>query len=350
MQIRYKPLPVAKRFPLTISRGTAAGSENLLLSVTHDGLVGYGEFAPFSLGGGYASDAAAARADLDEWTPALADLAPWEMQRIEAVVAERGGGRGTRCALDMALHDWLGKKAGLPVWHLLGGDPRRIVATSVTVGINPPEVVRERVPELLARTGARSLKIKLGSPEGLEADRAMFAVVRALTPPGVSLRVDANGGWDMEAARKMLRWLAAQGVAYVEQPLPLGQEADLPVLFRDRPLPLFADESCHTAQDVPALADRVDGINLKLMKAGGIREGLRLIHAARAHGLQVMMGCMSETSLAIAASASVSSYADHLDLDSHLNLLPDPFIGLGWFEGRVLPGEKPGLGVERRAA
>jgi len=199
----------------------------------------------------------------------------------------------------------------------------------------------------MARLSPKALKIKLGSPEGLEADRAMFAVVREMTPPGVALRVDANGGWTVAGAQEMLRWLAERGVEYVEQPLPRGQEADLPTVHRNAPLPIFADESCRTAADVPKLADRVDGINLKLMKAGGIREGLRVIHTARAHGLTVMMGCMSESSLAIAASAHLSPFADYLDLDSHLNLLPDPFTGLTWADGRVLPDTTPGLGVRR---
>lgn len=347
MQIRATTIQLTKRYPLTISRGTSAGSENLVVEVTHDGLTGLGEMAPTAIGGDTAEDAASAQADLARWEDALAELAPWEMQRAEAVFAARGGGRAAFAALDMALHDWLGKRTGLPVYRLLGGDRSRIVPTSVTVGINPPEVVRERVPELLARLTPKALKVKLGSPAGLEADRAMFAVVREMTPPDIALRVDANGGWSVEGARKMMRWLADHGVEYVEQPLPLGQEADLPALYRDRPLPLFADESCRVAADVPKLADRVDGVNLKLMKAGGLREGLRVIHAARAHGLKVMMGCMSESSLAIAGSVHLSPFADHLDLDSHLNLLPDPFTGLAWDAGRALPGDAPGLGVRR---
>ncbi len=346
MQIHIHPLPLNKRYPLTISRGTSAGSDNLLVEVTHDGIMGRGEFAPYSLGDGGAENAASARADLEHWREELAEIAPWEMQRAESVL-DTGNSRAARAALEMALHDWMGRRIGLPVYQLLGGDLSRIVPTSVTIGINLPDVVRERVPELLERTGARSLKIKLGSPNGLEADQAMFSVVRESTPPGIALRVDANGGWSVEGARRMLRWLAERGVEYVEQPLPLGQEADLPAVHKDAPLPLFADESCRTAADVPLLAGCVDGVNLKLMKAGGIREGLRVIHAARAHGLKVMMGCMSESSLAIAASAHLSPFADYLDLDSHLNLLPDPFTGLRWTEGRVLPGDGPGLGVTR---
>lgn len=343
MQIRTRSLPLTKRYSLTISRGTSAGSENLLVEVEHEGIIGFGEMAPVSIGYGEET-ADGASAELDGLAELLADMAPWEMQRIEAIVGDTVGS-AARCGLDTALHDWLGKRTGMPVYALLGLERERIVPTSITVGINPPEIVRERIPELMARLNPRALKVKLGSPAGIEADREMIAVVKEAVPAGVSIRVDANGGWTVDSARDMIRWLAERGVEYVEQPLPVGQEEDLPSLCYDSPLLIFADESCRVAADVPRLAGRVHGVNLKLMKAGGIREGLRLIHTARAHGLQVMMGCMSESSLAIAASAHLSPLADHLDLDSHLNLLPDPAEGLLWLGGRVLPGDGPGLDV-----
>lgn len=348
MRITVRPLPLTKRYPLTISRGTSAATENLLVEVTDGGVTGIGEFAPVGIGAGVREDAASARANVLAWEDYLTGVSPWEMQKVEAVFRETGGGHAAFCALETALHDWQGKALGVPVYRLLGGDIAHIVPTSITVGINPPDVVRERIPELMARLAPKSLKIKLGSPAGLDADREMFAVVCERTPPGVAVRVDANGGWTVDGAREMMRWLAERGVEYVEQPLARGQEADLPTVLKDRPMPVFADESCRVAADVPVLAALgVDGVNLKLMKAGGIREGLRVIHAARAHGLQVMMGCMSESSLAIAASVVLSSYADHLDLDSHLNLSPDPFTGLAWTCGRVVPSDAPGLGVER---
>jgi L-Ala-D/L-Glu epimerase len=357
MRVAVSPHNLTKRFPLTISRGTSAGSSNLVVAIEHEGLTGIGEAAPFYVGHG-GDDATVLSARLEEWAALLADTAPWEMQRIEAILddqAECDGSEGieahrpasaARAALDMACHDWLGKKTGLPVYRLLGLDPEAIVPTSLTIGINSPDIVRERVPEMLSRLAPKLLKIKLGSPDGIEADRAMFSVVRELTPPHVGLRVDANGGWSVEDARFMIRWLAEQGVEYVEQPLPAGDEDFLPLIYSSAPIPIIADESCSCAADVPGLADRVHGVNLKLMKSGGIREGLRVIHTARAHGLKVMMGCMGESSLSIAASAHLSPLADYLDLDSHLNLLPDPFTGLHWHDGRVLPGDAPGLGVQ----
>ena len=345
MRIRTEAITLTKKHPLTISRGTSTFTEGLLIEVEHDGITGLGEMAPVNIGDG-PETAESARKDIEGWTSSLEKLAPWEMQKIETSVDAAGGGRAARAGLDFALHDWLGKKAGLSLFALLGGDIARIQPTTLTVGINRPEVAAERARELL-KDGALKLKIKLGSPEGIEADRAMFEAVREAAPSNIGLRVDANGGWTVDTARPMLAWLSERGVEYVEQPLPLGSEADLPLLFRDSPLPIFADESCRISSDVPGLADRVHGINLKLMKAGGMREGLRVIHAARAHGLQVMIGCMSESSLAIAASVHLSPLADHLDLDSHLNLAPDPCCGLHWQDGRVLPSESPGLGIRR---
>jgi L-alanine-DL-glutamate epimerase-like enolase superfamily enzyme len=346
MKIDLTLITLTKRIPLTISRGTSAGSENLIVAVTYEEVTGYGEMAPTS-GGAVAETAATAHADFDLWTPLLLDCTPWEMQRIESILAQYGGGQASRAALDMALHDWQGKRLGVPVWKLYGLDRDHIVPTSVTIGINPPDLLRELTPEILARTGARALKVKLGGPGGIEADQERFAAVQAAAQHPVAWRVDANGGWDVEGTRKMIAWLAAREVEFVEQPLPRGREADLPAVHRGSALPIYADESIYVAADIPPLAGSIDGVNLKLMKCGGLREALRIIHTARAHGLKVMMGCMSETSLAITAAAHLSPLADALDLDSHLNLLPDPYVGAEYVQGRIVPTDRPGLGVER---
>jgi L-alanine-DL-glutamate epimerase-like enolase superfamily enzyme len=249
-------------------------------------------------------------------------------------------------ALDVALWDRFGKVCGQPLWRLFGL-ARTSVATSITVGINPADVVREQAAEMLRRSGCRHLKVKLGSREGLEADQASFlAAAAAARPFGAGLRVDANGGWTLAGAKQMLPWLAARGVDYVEQPLPQGAEDQLAELFANRPLPIFVDESCSVAADVPGLADRVDGVNLKLMKTGGLTEALRLVATARAHGLQTMIGCMGESSLAISAGACIGSLFDYTDLDSHLNLRQDPAVGATLVDGVVLPPEQPGHGAQ----
>ena len=349
MNIQLRRIGLTKRIPLTISRGTSAGSENLIVSVEHDGVTGIGEMAPTS-GGALAESADTAAADFAVWTPLLESCDPWEMQRIDTIIDLYGGGRASRAALDMALHDWQGKRLGIPVWQLFGLDLDRIVPTSITIGINPPDVLREIVPEVLTRTGALAVKVKLGGPGGVEADQERFAAAQAAAPYPVSWRVDANGGWDVEPALAMIRWLARRGVEFVEQPLARGRESELPAIHHNSALPIYVDESICVAGDIPPLSASIDGVNLKLMKSGGLREALRIVHVSRAHGLKLMMGCMSESSLAITAAAHLSPLADALDLDSHLNLNPDPFVGAAYTQGRVMPDAMPGLGVTFREA
>ncbi len=353
MNITIKRFAVTKRYPLTISRGTSTGSENLLVTVEQEGITGIGEMAPTS-GGAIPETADTAQACLQRWRPLLESVSPWEMQRVETLLNVQEGERAAFCGLDCALHDWQGKRLQLPVWKLLGLDVSTLPPTSLTIGINPPDVIRVRVPELLARTGAKFLKVKLGNPQGIAADKASVeaaqeaaqAFAQETGHPPVGWRIDANGGWTVREAQHMLAWLAERGVLFVEQPLPRGREADLKTLHKNAPLPLYVDESVRTCRDIPPLAKYVDGVNLKLMKCGGLREALRIIHTARAHDLKLMIGCMSETSLAITAAAQLGSLVDELDLDSHLNLNPDPFTGAAYAEGIITPTNAPGLGVE----
>lgn len=347
MRVRYETFTVNKRFPLTISRGTTAQTTNLWLSIEADGIEGWGEASPFSIGM-YRESTETLLEAAQQVTTLLGPLHPTQRYRVEQLLKEHHIPSALRAAVDIALHDWLGKRTGLPLWKLWGLERESIVPTTVTIGINPPDVARQHVRDWLALTGARALKVKLGNPDGIEADKAMFLAVQEETPAGVTLRVDANGGWNLDGAITMCRWLAERGVEYVEQPLPKGMEDALCELYCQSPLPIFADESCFTSADVVRLADRVHGVNLKMMKCGGLSEAMRIVHTARAYGLQVMFGCYSDSSLAITAAAHLSPLADHLDLDSHLNLLDDPFVGAQWVDGRVIPGDLPGLGVQRR--
>jgi L-alanine-DL-glutamate epimerase-like enolase superfamily enzyme len=348
MQVWYETFTVHKRFPLTISRGTTAQTTNLWLRVEADGIEGWGEASPFSIGS-YRESTDHLLVAAQQVATLLQPLHPLDRQHIEELLQAHAVPYALRAAVDIALHDWLGKRAGHPLWRLWGLQRERIVPTTVTIGINPPDVARQRVRDWLALTGARALKVKLGSPDGIEADKAMFEAVREEAAEGLTLRVDANGGWSLADAIAMCRWLSERGVEYVEQPLPKGMEDALSELYRRSPLPLFADESCFTSADVVRLADRVHGVNIKLMKCGGLTEAFRIVHTARACGLQVMFGCYSDSSLSITAAAHLSPLADHLDLDSHLNLVDDPFVGATLQDGRVVPNDLPGLGVQRRA-
>ncbi|GBC94059.1 L-Ala-D/L-Glu epimerase [bacterium HR15] len=348
MQIAFATFTVQKRFPLTISRGTTAQTTNVWVRIEAEGIEGWGEASPFSIGD-HRQPTETILQGLMHARELLAELHPLQRQQAEIRLREAEVPSAACAALDMAMLDWLGKRVGLPLWQLLGLERERIVPTSVTIGINPPEIARQRVRDWLQLTDARALKIKMGNPEGIEADQAMFEAVReavaSSAPHPMALRVDANGGWSLADAIKMCDWLAARGVEYVEQPLRRGEEDSLPELYRRSSIPLFIDESCFDSRDVARFADRVHGINIKLMKCGGITEALRMVHTARALGLQVMYGCYSDSSLAISAAAQIAPLADHLDLDSHLNLLNDPFEGTSLQEGRVLPSDAPGLGV-----
>jgi len=348
MDIHWQPFTVHKRVPLTISRGTSHGSTNIWLRLQQDGIEGWGEATPFSIGEwGQSSDAIAT--ELASLAPLLKPLHPLEGQRLDDLLKDYGIGSATRAALDIARHDWLGKRAGLPLWQLWGLDRQRIGPTSVTIGISAPDTARQRLQDWLHQGPIHAVKVKLGSPDGLAADQAMLLALRSVLPTTTKLSVDANGGWSLSQALTMASWLAEQGVSYLEQPLARGQEADLYRLYDRSPLPLFVDESCFTSQDIPPLADRIHGINIKLMKSGGLSEALRMIHTAQAWGLQVMFGCYSDSSLANTALAHLSPLALHLDLDSHLNLKDDPFSGADFCAGHLLPNSQPGLGLSYHA-
>ena len=342
MKIKLYKVLLKKRFPLRISRGTRGDSYNIFVSYTHDGIVGWGEAAP-----GKNELADSPEKVADELKRLIASgiegLSIYEIeQRARAMKIAPCAYAG----LDIALWDWTAKKANVPLYRLLGF-PKPTKATSVTIGINPPEVVKERIPLLLNGTGVRSLKIKLGAPEGIEVDKKMFEqVVQSSQAYDVKIRVDANGGWDLKSAIYMSKWLKDRGVNYIEQPLKEGHEDQLPELYQKSVLPIYLDESCRFAEQIPNWANAVDGVNLKLMKCGGITEALRIIATAKAFGLKTMIGCMSESSIAIAAGAALSGVLDHIDLDSHYNLSPDPCSGAPMVNGITMPTENIGHGAQ----
>jgi L-alanine-DL-glutamate epimerase-like enolase superfamily enzyme len=344
MEVSVQPFTVHKRVPLTISRGTTATSTNLWLKIRADGIEGWGEAAPFSIGSRHQT-LHQLQQDMERLQGAMSDYHPWDRQAIASAIQPLDLQSASQAALDVALWDWCGKATQQPIWKLLGLSLPTIAPTSVTVGIMDPDAAFQRAHSWLQQTQAQAIKIKLGSPKGIEADQAMFQAIYGQMPAHISLSVDANGGWNLDQALTMAQWLGERGITHLEQPLPVHLDPQLSLLRQQSPVPIFVDESCFHSQDIPRLAPLVDGINIKLMKAGGITEALRMIHTARACGLKVMFGCYSDSSLANGAMAQLSPLADYLDLDSHLNLQDDPFTGLILSNGRILPSANPGLGL-----
>ena len=331
--IRHHPLDLHLRHTFRIARGASDMRENLLVELEHEGVVGLGEAAPIRR---YGEDRASAAAAVEEMARRLQDPRAFGVAARAAAVA---GQRSAEAAVDMALHDLAARRLGVPLFELLGLDPTRTPQTSFTIGLDAPDVVVRKVREAAAYP---ILKVKMGAAD----DRAVLSAVRDTTDRPI--RVDANEGWTPADALERLDWLARLGVEFVEQPLPAEQVEETRALRRQSPLPFYADESVHRAEDIPRLVGAFDGINIKLMKCGGIAEALRMIAVARAHGMKVMLGCMIESSVAITAAAHVSPLVDTADLDGNLLLDRDPFRGATVVDGRLELPRAPGLGVTPR--
>ncbi len=337
------PRRLAKRVPLRISRGVRTHSEAIQLRWSEDGVEGWGEAVPFSVGGhGETVEDILADFEAHTW---LRETSAWDRQAIDRRLFEAGASSAFRAAVSQAVWDWTGKRLGCPVWRLLGltPDPRPFV--SATIGISSPDEAVRRVRQWQDVGEIRFFKMKLGSPEGVAADRAMFSAVHEYLGPDYRISVDANGGWLLRDAIEMSSWLQERGVDHLEQPLARGREDELPALRAAAALPVFVDESCCSAADLLRIAGAIGGINIKLMKCGGIDEALRLIALARAHGLKILLGCYSNTTLGNTAAAALGGLVDYLDLDSHLNVESDPFVGVALEGGRLHLPPLPGFGV-----
>jgi L-alanine-DL-glutamate epimerase-like enolase superfamily enzyme len=332
---RTRTVELHLRTPFRLSRGTSDVRHNVIFELEHDGVIGRGEAAPIPR---YRESAESAAEALERMAAGLADPRAFAVEGARLAVA---GQRAAQAAFDAALHDLAGRRLGVPVRELLGLDRRPLPPTSWTIGVDP-------IPEALAKVAAAGqyevIKLKMGVPGDMELLRAVRAATRQ------AIRVDANEGWTLEGARERLPELAALGVEFVEQPLPEAHLEETRELRRTSPLPLVADESVHDARDIPHLAGAFDGINVKLAKCGGIAPAIALIAAARAHGMKVLLGCMIESSLGIAAALAVAPLVDWMDLDGHLLIDNDPFAGLGLSGGRLVPSDAPGLGVEPAAS
>jgi L-Ala-D/L-Glu epimerase / N-acetyl-D-glutamate racemase len=332
---RIVTLELAETF--VISR-SARNSENVLVvELRHSGVSGFGEAQPLDH---YGESVESAQAYVEEYGELLGDD-PFAFEEVMERLPAREF--AARAALDAALHDLQGKLLGQPVWRLLGlrrGGP----PTSWTVWLGDPDDMAGRAETVLGRF--RRLKLKLGGNDGLDVERVR--AVRAVAGD-LPLQVDVNEAWSLDEALEVLPALAELGVEYCEQPLA-ARDPGGPELKERSPVPIYVDEDCHTLGDVAACAGRAHGINVKLAKSGGIREAVRMAHAARALGLGCMLGCMVESGLGISAGAQVASLFDHVDLDGNLLLAHDPWPGVPFVEGVQLPPEEPGLGVHAVSA
>ena len=326
---RIVTLRLAETF--VIARESSDEAEVVQVELRHDGATGFGEAAPIER---YDETAASALAYVEAHADLLGDD-PFALEEIEERLPP--GENAARAALDGALHDLQGKLLGAPTWRLLGL-PRTGPPTSWTVWLGDPDDMARRAQRAALRFSR--LKLKLGGADGLDVERVR--AVRGVTQ--LPLQVDVNEWWSLEEALDSLPRLHELGVDYCEQPLRAGDEGGRVVKERS-PIPIYVDEDCHRLESVAACAEIAHGINIKLAKSGGIREAIRMAHAARALGLGVMLGCMIESGLGIAAACAVAPLCDHVDLDGNLLIAEDPWPGVSFIDGVQVPSDEPGLGV-----
>jgi L-alanine-DL-glutamate epimerase-like enolase superfamily enzyme len=326
------------RHTWTTTMSSSEYRDTLQMRYSRDGVTGVGAGAPIVR---YHENARDAQKSVEAARAVILAADPWVLETALAEVFRRLGEQyAARAAVDIALHDWVGQRLGVPLYRLLGLDPARAPITTFSIGIDTPEVTKQKVREAASFP---VLKVKVG----LDTDEATIEAVRAVTDK--PLRVDANEGWkDKETAVRKIDWLAARGVEMIEQPMPAAMPEEAAWVKERSPIPVFADEACLRATSIPGLVAAYHGVNVKLDKAGGIREAVRMIHTARACGLEVMLGCMVSSSVSTTAAAHVSPLVDFADLDGNLLVANDPWEGVLVREGRLVLPDRPGLGLRRR--
>ncbi len=328
---RIVRLQLAETF--VIAREAADYADVVHVSVTHDGVTGHGEAAPVAR---YGESVESALRFVDDHGALVGDD-PFALEDVGERLAAIPGEQAAKSALDAALHDLQGKLLGVPTYRLLGL-PRTGPPTSWTIWLGDPDDMAQRAEKAAATY--RRLKLKLGGGDGLDVERVRS--VRSVTD--LPLMVDVNEWWTLDEALEALSRLAEIGVEYCEQPLKAGDVGG-PTLKARSPIAIYVDEDCHTLADVEPCSEIAHGINIKLAKSGGIREGIRMAHAARALRMGVMLGCMLESGLGIAAGCCVAPLCDHVDLDGNLLLRDDPWPGVELVDGVQTPSSEPGLGV-----
>lgn len=334
LELRFRPYTLELKHVFTIATSSRKTTPVMLTEVEYEGVVGYGECSmPPYLGESHETATAfLSKVDLSSYTD------PFELETILADVdALAPGNPAAKAAVDIALHDLVGKLLGRPWYDIWGFPADRTPYTSFTIGIDERDVVREKTEEA---AGFKILKCKLGR----DTDKMMIETIRSVTD--VPLCADVNQGWKVkEQALDELHWLKEQGVVFVEQPMAKEDLDSAAWLTERSPIPLIADEACQRLKDVPRLHGAYHGINIKLMKCTGMREAHKMVVLARALGMKVMLGCMTETSCAISAAAHLSPMVDWADLDGALLISNDVFDGVRIVDGKVTLNDRPGIGV-----
>jgi len=334
MRFSYEPLTLKTRYVFAISRGGSDTFGGAIVRIEHEGLVGIGEAAPSPFYGENQSSVLAALGSLKAEIPEDPFLIEEAGERMEKKLRRNPA---AKAAIDLALHDLVCQKLGVPLYRFLGLSPENSLSTSLTIGIDEIEVMKKKA---LEASEFPILKIKVGT----DKDEAVLDAIRSVTDK--TLRVDANCAWTPREAVRKISGLEKFGIEFVEQPVPPGDPEGLRFVRENVSLPIIADESVETSADIPRLAGAVDGINIKLMKCGGLREALKMIHVARSMGMKVMLGCMVESAVGITAAAHLSPAADYADLDGNILLAKDPFSGVKTRNGKLMLPSRPGLGVE----
>ena len=337
MKLSFRPYELELQHTFTVSSYSRNTTPGVQVEIEYQGLTGYGEASmpPYL---GHTVDSVTTflkKVNLQQFAD------PFCLEDILSYVDSLSPGDApAKAAVDIALHDLVGKLLGAPWYKIWGYDPAKTPSTTFTIGIDTPEVVREKTLECAERFNI--LKVKVG----LDTDKQMIETIRTVTD--LPLAVDANQGWtDRFQALDMIYWLREHGVVMVEQPLPIARIDDQAWLNERSPLPLFADESVQRLVDVPGLKDVISGINIKLMKCTGLREAHKMVNLARGLGMKVMLGCMTETSCGVSAAAQLSPAVDFADLDGNLLISNDIFSGVTVSEGRLVLPDRPGIGVVR---
>ena len=337
MHLSFFPDELQLQHTFTVASYSRTTTPDVQVEIEYDGYVGYGEASmPPYLGHTVESVCAfLQKVNLERFSD------PFQMEDILAYVDGLSEGDApAKAAVDIALHDLVGKLIGQPWWRLWGLDAAKAPSTTFTIGIDTPEVVREKTLECADRFNI--LKVKVG----LDSDEQMIQTIRSVTD--LPLAVDANQGWkDRNKALDEIFWLKEHGVVMVEQPMAIDRLDDIAWITERSPLPIFADESIQRLRDIPAIKGAFHGINIKLMKCTGMREAWKMLNYGRAEGMRVMIGCMTETSCACTAAAQLSPAVDFADLDGNLLISNDRFEGMTVQGGRMVLPDRPGLGLIR---